>query len=629
VEGHAVRPRDAVTLDLAAADHPTVLAALAPRLAGLVPAPSRSRPALRVLGVRQLSLADVVDGLPLLDDAEEWRALYDGLAPLADDARARESMGALPVPLADGRVVRGPRGLLLPADAAVPAEALAALAPHGLRLVDPSAAHPLLERLGAGRVTARSVLDHPAVRTAVAGSADADEPEELAQAILALVRAALAEGSLEPGGLPWLADLALTDHEGDLAPAGALVLPGSFAAQVLDPQTVGRPADRYVEQWDRTVLAAVGVLDGLALLREGDVDLDEPSDQLIELDRWDDWVDELDRLRDGDDDAPTGTVAELAAVRDLDLVTPDRWPEVLSHVASSPVLRRALVDPVAVVSADGQRSLVRSYTAWWLRDELHLAGALDPAGQPSPGTGLAELLDVAPTWLAELDDEVRGALGLVGGGGVGAMSADPKVVDLLLERLADPARDLGVSTCLAAWQLLGEAGADEVAPQPTVRALVAADDGTLTTRVLDRDETVVVDDPRWVQRTDLGGLVVVPAASSVAVADLLDLPLASDVALGRVSSDGALVEVPTGVRDVLVRHCLEPVHRWFEHEELVVDGVAVDWWVEDGVPHAATTDGLARALAWTVGAWPLRHVLGEVLSYPASAQQLLLEDASG
>jgi hypothetical protein len=51
--------------------------------------------------------------------------------------------------------------------------------------------------------------------------------------------------------------------------------------------------------------------------------------------------------------------------------------------------------------------------------------------------------------------------------------------------------------------------------------------------------------------------------------------------------------------------------------------------VQDGVPHGSTSDGLARALAWAVGAWHLRHALATLLADPSGAQRLLVEDAAG
>jgi hypothetical protein len=108
------------------------------------------------------------------------------------------------------------------------------------------------------------------------------------------------------------------------------------------------------------------------------------------------------------------------------------------------------------------------------------------------------------------------------------------------------------------------------------------------------------------------------------LADLLDLDLASERADGVVTSEGLAAEVPS-----VAATALPGVPRqWMEHEVLTVDGHAVDWWVDDdGVPHAATSDGLARALAWAAGSWASRHLLAEVLADPAALGRRLAEDA--
>ena len=69
--------------------------------------------------------------------------------------------------------------------------------------------------------------------------------------------------------------------------------------------------------------------------------------------------------------------------------------------------------------------------------------------------------------------------------------------------------------------------------------------------------------------------------------------------------------------------------RWHSHDQLIVGEpggeVEVDWWVEDGAVHAATVDGLARALAQAAGAWPRRLLLAAVLAEPDRAADLLSE----
>jgi hypothetical protein len=56
--------------------------------------------------------------------------------------------------------------------------------------------------------------------------------------------------------------------------------------------------------------------------------------------------------------------------------------------------------------------------------------------------------------------------------------------------------------------------------------------------------------------------------------------------------------------------------------------VEVSWWVgPDGSPHAATFDGLAKALAWSADRWDQRHVIRAVLSEPERADELLVDSA--
>ena len=222
-----IRPRDAVLL---AGGTPALAEWLAPVLPGLVDGPAR-HPAFAVLGVRRLPLAELADLLAALDrEPAWWRGLYAALA----DAPAQDlaELGALPVPLADGRTVRGPRGLLLPGSGLEHPDRLAVL---GLRVVAPEAAHPLLVRLGGFEATPRTVLEDAATRAAVAASYDAaveagyddDRPERVADAVLGLVAALNAE----PGDYPYLADLALPGRRRRLVPGGRAAAAGVAAGR--------------------------------------------------------------------------------------------------------------------------------------------------------------------------------------------------------------------------------------------------------------------------------------------------------------------------------------------------------------------------------------------------------------
>src|SRR5207248_989711 len=197
---------------------------------GLIGGPLR-HPAYAALGIRRLPMAELADLLTEVDRPPSWwRGLYAALADV--DPAALGELGALPVPLADGRLIRGPRGVLLPGPGlGDPAR----LAPLRLRIADADATHPLLARLGALEATPRSVLDHPATLAAVDASLDEDDPAPIAEAVLPLVAAA----GVRPGEFPWLADLALPADDGEWDAAGDLLLPGGELAGVVAPDAFG------------------------------------------------------------------------------------------------------------------------------------------------------------------------------------------------------------------------------------------------------------------------------------------------------------------------------------------------------------------------------------------------------
>lgn len=330
-----LRPREAEVVEGAGAETVRVLAEVLP---SLLPAGLERRVELRTLEVARVPLTEAVDRLAGLEkEPGWWRRLYDSLAGVDPDR-----LTGLPVPLAGGRTTIGPRQVLLPMPDVTPGETLARL---GLKVAHVDAAHPLLEKLGALPATPRAVLTTPQVRAAVAGSLDDDAwsldddgpvgVDELADLVLTLVR----DANLEPGDEPWLGALALPDDEGELVPAGELVLPGSPFAQVVREGELAMVDGDLAERWGEQPLAACGVLAGFALVRATDVVLDpdeldprdsdfaEPDDAGL-LDAVDVWCEDvLDRLPD----SPVPPVAtELVAVRDLDLVDDDHWPQALA-----------------------------------------------------------------------------------------------------------------------------------------------------------------------------------------------------------------------------------------------------------------------------------------------------------
>jgi hypothetical protein len=589
-----LRPDRAVAVDDPTEDR---VAALVGVLPGLLPAGwSRRTDAavLSALGVRRAGLADVVEAVRSVQRPGDWWAgLYAAL-----DGADRDELAALPVPLADGRMAQSPAGVLL-ADASLPA---ARLAPLGLRIAEPTAvtgaAQRVLERLGARPATAAAVLADPDVRAVVESSLDrADDGEDvepLAGAVLALVAAA----GTAPGELPWLAELALPDDDGGWAPAGELVRPSSRLADVLAPGSLGALDPEFAARQDVDALRAVGVLDNFALLTA-----DDPDE--LDVDRVEEWVDAvLDRLPA---DAPPPVWPPLTAVRDLELVR--GWDRALPLLAALP--------PAALADIDLGGTLVPGYLRWWLQtspvlrgmrparlrhpDSTELQGLYEAAGELPPA--VLELLRPPATVadvLADVDDAID-----------------------LLDRLGDPARSVTPAVLRTVYAQLASA-LDGVDVEPPDRVRVAP-------RTVSAD-AVVLDAP-WLQ--PLVGQPVVPAGGAPgAVADLLDLPLASELVRARVTSRAARTvpwaEVPGAALAAARLGLSELIGSVAVHPSLTVTGGrTVGWWPGDPDAVDGAPDALGRALAWRAGAWPLRQALAEAFAHPHRADELAAEDAVG
>ncbi|MCF6525484.1 sacsin N-terminal ATP-binding-like domain-containing protein [Streptomyces sp. JJ36] len=628
-EAVALRPRDAELVEGAGAETVRVLAELFP---SLLPAGLERRAELRALEVARVPLGEAIDRLAGVErEAAWWRRLYDALAGVDPDR-----LTGLPVPLADGRTVVGPRHVLLPAPGEGPeaAERHRILARLGLKVAHPDAVHPLLEKLGATPATPRAVLTTPQVRAAVAASLDAEEtwdeddgtlaPEELAETVLTLV----GEAGLGPGDEPWLGALALPDEEGELAPAGELVLPGSPFAEVIREGELPACDAGLVSRWGEQPLTAAGVLAGFALVRATDVVLD--PDELVEpregdfaepddtglLDAVDVWCeDALDALPE----TPVPPVAaELVAVRDLDLVDDDKWPQALAML-SRPPLRDALTQPVRVLLPDGGTETVRPYTAWWLRGHPVLDGRR-PAGLRAAGAdplldGLYEEADASALTApgGGPDEQVLRALGVRTS--AAALLGEPGGAAELLARLADPESPVEPGQLHGLYSLLAELDPEEITLPDELRAVTGD-----RTRVVDATEAVVADAPDLVRLAGDRPLLPVRPALAAALAAVLDVPRLGEALPGEVSGDaGTERSVPEAVRELLPG----APERYVEHDELYVDGVEADWRrTPDGTLHAATLEGLAAGLAWAAGRWARRFETAALLEDPSRAAEL-------
>ena len=549
-DGHDLAPRAAQVLDAA---NPELVALLAHVIPGLLAAELSARghsAALVALGVPRLGWSAVADALSgVRRDPAWWRRLYAALDPLVPDRRAAEELAALPVPLVDGRTVLGPRSTVL---------AEVSLAVPGVRVVHPDAAHPFLGRLGAVTAGASELLEDELLREAVRQSDpdDALAAAELATAVLALVDAAGAR----PGEHAWLGELLLPDTDGELRPADELLLPGAPLHAVLaDDAPLSTVAARVVAEHGPGRLQAVGVGWGFTVLVDDDATT--PEHHLDGEELW--W------------DTARSEPSRVVAVRDLDLVDATQWARALALLCAQPDTLAALREP-------------HGYTGWWLRRYAQLDGVLLGHWRHPDGTTFAGLLDPVPVPGLPpevLADDVVDSVALAA---------------LLLERLADPRRTpsvaviAGTHSALAAAVDAGTVAVHDLDPPQRVRSLAG---------VVDAGTAMVLDEPWFAQVCPDGQLVLGSlgeAASSLA--ELLDLPLASEMSPAQVVSHGSAVPwcaLPEAVLACTRLGVAVPDGSVMLHAPLTVQvgdhRHTVNWWVDAGVVHAQRSgllDGL-------------------------------------
>lgn len=491
--------------------------------------------AMSVLDVHRLGLARLAElSGGLARPPTWWWSLYSALEPFVVDPLASEELGALAVPLADGRLVTGPRTVVLDDQLEV------AIPVHWARVVHPEAAHPLLARLGARSATAEDLLSDPGLRVDLE-----DNPGEpdTADAILRLAAHA------DPATLPsWLGLLELPDTEGELLPADELLLPGAPLRDLLVSNApFGTLDPDLVDRYGPDALRAVGVGWDFSVVVEADPT--GPDHDLDDEAHW--WSTLLD-------DPP-----ELAAVRDLDLVDDAAWPEALRQLAATPGTRRLLMD------ADG-------YTAWWLRRYARIDGT--PLGllRHPADTEFAGLL---PTFVDIDADAFRAVL------------ANPDLItdDLgvaLLDALADPAKtpvpDVVSRTHarLAAAVAADRLDLTDLEPPGRVRALSSA--------VIDSGDAFVLDQPWFGLAVPSGRLVVGDIETASALATLLDLPLVSESVTAEVVGVGRRTTWAAEPLGVVLRQLFtltEPEGELVLHDDLLVrlggaieTTVSVPWW---------------------------------------------------
>ncbi|MGS0685313.1 sacsin N-terminal ATP-binding-like domain-containing protein [Nakamurella sp. GG22] len=608
--GDLVTPADACWLPGLGADGTALFGQAIPGL--LPPQPRAAKAVLRGLGAQMLSWSQASAAIAVIDrDPEFWWQVYEAVAT-AERAPLTEDLADIPIPLIGGRRALGARGCLLPAedDAAAGSRIDAELARRagrvvtGLRIIEPAAAHPYLERLGARPAGPDTLLGDPALTGALDGmladlddaDPDPDDLRELARVVLDLIaaggrasrsdqgrsdRAEAVAGADTPGAV-LTGELVLTDADDQPWPAAELLLPGAPLATVL-ADDADRPliGAEWLERYPEWVLVAAGVRSGFAVVTVTDASAaDRPA--LPDLDEW---------LGGPGRDADTPSVTGLA---DLDLIDDDRWPEALRLIASDREARACLLLP-------------GSYSGWWLARHAWIGDRRPTSWRLRTAHDLDGLFDVLPL---DLDDQLARAIG-VRAGLADAAADDPED---LLDRLADPTRQVpaGRVAAVTAAVVAALSSYDDVDLPSGVR--------TLTGDVADAADAFVLDAP-WLAQVLAPADLVPGGADPEQVARVLDLPLAStrevvvssangppqegDGATDRVRVAAVALGLDPRAVDVTVRPALQ----------VAVDGappVPVRWWgggvSGSGILTDGSAEGVGRAVAWAAGCWPRRHL---------------------
>jgi hypothetical protein len=240
-----------------------------------------------------------------------------------------------------------------------------------------------------------------------------------------------------------------------------------------------------------------------------------------------------------------------------------------------------------------------------------LAGVYDPVTVPGEANAGPALTRVVA------DPAIARALGVRSS--LTALLAEPGGADELLSRLADQARGVTRPQLRALWSALATTDGvtqDDITPPDRIRAVHG--DKVIVTEAAD---VLILDAPDlWPLVADQP-LLLAPYRHATRLADLLDLPLASEEVPGVIESAGERRPVPEIVPDVVPG---APA-TYHEHDNLTVDGTDVPWRYAGGQLHAATVEGLAHGLAWAAGRWQDRHLLAALLISPEETARLLVE----
>jgi hypothetical protein len=356
---------------------------------------------------------------------------------------------------------------------------------------------------------------------------------------------------------------------------------------VLDTEALGEGApldvldDGFAGRWPDRVLEAVGVLGSFAVVvYEEPV---EPDHDLPDEQEW--W------------NASAEPPARVFAVRDLDLIAEDAWPAALRLLAGQPQTWRALTEP-------------GGHTGWWIARYASLAGRAPLEWRLPSAATLAGLYDPVPD-LGIRADVLQAA-------GVRRELSVSDVEDAadLLDRLGDRGREIGPGLTSRTHSALAgaEVAWDDLDPPDRVRTLAGS--------VADAADAVVLDAP-WLLAVWPADRLVATPGFDPRLADLLDLPLASERTQASVASSGEYARWDELDAVRIVADLLDlplPDGGVEMHDRLVVSVTGgsreVSWWAGDRLHAEDSSAGLGRAFAWAANRWPDRLLIVALLDEP-------------
>ncbi|MDQ6656975.1 MAG: hypothetical protein M3Z00_01855, partial [Actinomycetota bacterium] len=462
--------------------------------------------------------------------------------------------------------------------------------------------------LGAEPADAHALLRSTAMSDEIARGTDeledGDADLEHLDAVAALVLDLVAAGA--NGEPAVLAELILTDVDGEPWPAGGLLLPSSPLRPLFPEEDLPTLHQRWLEGWPARVLATVGVRDGLLVITAGDRRADELLPDLEE------WLHTLPAAAD---------VENAMAVTDLDLIDASDWPALLALLATDRPAREALLSRP-------------SYTGWWLRRHVLINGESITDFRLAAADELTGLYDPLPI---ELDPTVAAAIGVAPGLAT-MLDIDPQSV---LDRFCDPSRPVPPARVPVLTNMLAGRLADlaELELPATMR--------TLDSSVVDAGQVTVPDGPWWAQLLPPSRLVA-PGADAAATAEVFGLELSSSrwsvapEATGGDSPSSAGCVKPV-VAQQLRRYAVAVAQAFGIAGELALprvvaglsvrldddDVVPVRWWpATDGTMLVnGSAEAVADALAFTAGRYRDRLLARSAVSGESGSG--LIESAFG